>query len=164
MSIAFQGTGLPLVAKKVKMIDEHANIKKTFNDYQENSSINFLKIHVEKNNSWENQYIKDLVLPKDLLIALIIRNKHDLIVPAGDTLIKQGDLLVLAGHEFDDRKSLMLNEITIGKNHKWKQKTLSEISIDKCTLIVMLERNNQTIVPSGDTIILENDTLVIAKF
>ena len=58
----------------------------------------------------------------------------------------------------------MLNEITIGENHKWKQKTLSEISIDKCTLIVMLERNNQTIVPSGDTIILENDTLVIAKF
>lgn len=164
MSIAFQGTGLPLVAKKVKMIDEHANIKKTFNDYQENSSINFLKIHVEKNDSWENQYIKDLVLPKNLLIALIIRNKHDLIVPAGDTLIKQGDLLVLAGHEFDDRKSLMLNEITIGENHKWKQKTLSEISIDKGTLIVMLERNNQTIVPSGDTIILENDTLVIAKF
>ena len=164
MSIAFQGTGLPFVAKKFKMIDEDANVQKTFNDYQENSPMNFLKVHIEENDQWENKYIKDLTFPKELLIAIIIRNKHDIIVPSGDTLILKGDLVVLAGHEFDDRKNLMLQEITIDENHKWNNKALNEINIDKGTLIVMLERNHQTIVPSGDTVILENDTLVIAQF
>lgn len=164
LSIAFQGTGLPHIARKVDMIDINANIQRTFNDYQENSQVNFLKVHINENDTWENKYVKDLLIPHELIIGLIIRNKNEIIVPRGDTFILQGDLLVLAGHEFDDRKSLMLQERTIHEDHKWKNKPLSEISIDKNMLIVMLERGNETIVPTGETIILENDTLIIAKF
>lgn len=164
LSIAFQGTGLPIVAKVTNMIDKNANIQKTFNDYQENSPVNFIKIHINSDDKWKNQYVKDILLPKDLLIGIIIRNKKDIIVPKGDTLILEGDLLVLVGHEFDDRRNLMLHERTIGENHKWKDKAISDIPMDQGLLIVMLQRGNTTIVPSGDTILLEDDTLVIAKF
>lgn len=164
LSISFQGTGLPFIARKTNMIDEHANIQKTFNDYQENSSINFIKILIKENDKWHNQMIKDISLPKNLLIVIIIRNKKDIIVPHGDTQLLANDLLVLAGQEFHDRKNLMLQEKIIDENHKWKNKTINDIKMDQGTLIVMLERKNETIVPNGHTLLLEDDTLVIAKF
>lgn len=163
-SISFQGTLIPFVAKKLNMIDEHANVQRTFNDYQECSDIRFIKLHMDEGHPWIQKTLKEVPLPKDLLVGLVIRKEDELIVPRGDTQLEQGDLLVLAGQEFDDRRNLMLQEMTIGAHHKWNERSLSEIAVEKGTLIVMLRRGKETIVPSGKTIIKEGDTVVIAKF
>ena len=73
-------------------------------------------------------------------------------------------ILVAAGKEFEDRKNLTLREITVGKNYKWKGKCLTEIPVPKGTLLVMIERGDTTIIPSGDTVIQEGDVLVEAQF
>ena len=46
LSISIQGTLLPRVAERLAMIDQAGDVSKTFNDYQEESDIDFIKVHL----------------------------------------------------------------------------------------------------------------------
>ena len=72
--------------------------------------------------------------------------------------------LVVAAEEFEDRENLTMHEVIVGKNHKWKNKTLAEIPVPAGTLVVMISRGGETIIPKGNTVIQEGDTMVVAKF
>lgn len=163
MSITLQGTLLPWFAAKTQMIDEQADIRKTFNDYQDTSDVSFVESRIDENHYLANQLLKDALLPPGFLVALIIRQETPLI-PKGDTRILPGDLLILAATAFEDQKELSLYETRIRKGHHWMNKQIQDISLPKRYLIVMIMRGNTTIIPGGDTKILENDTLVTARF
>lgn len=163
LSIATQGALLPWVSQRLKMIDKTADVRKTFNDYQEESDISFVKIRVGEEHPWRNKLLKDINLPSEFLIVIILR-ENEKVVPNGNTEILPGDMLVIAAEEFEDRENLALHETTVGKNHKWKNKALSTISVPEGTLVVMIDRGGKTIIPGGDTVICEGDTLVVARF
>lgn len=44
LSVAIQGTLLPAVSRRLDMIDETSDVRKTFNDYQEESSITLMRM------------------------------------------------------------------------------------------------------------------------
>ena len=44
LSLAGQGTLLPTVAEKLKMIDKNTNVLRTFNDYQEENEVSFIRL------------------------------------------------------------------------------------------------------------------------
>ena len=159
-SIALQGTFLPLIAKRAAMIDDTHDITKTFNDYEETTDINFIKTKITKDHYWNQRLIKDIMNFNDLLIVMIIR-KNEIVIPDGDTQVIEGDILVMAGHEFEDRDDFSLNEIVIDKNHKWLNKKISDIKLKANSLIVMIQNGNDSVIPSGNTIIKENDILVM---
>ncbi|SHK27109.1 potassium/proton antiporter [Anaerotignum lactatifermentans] len=163
LSISLQGTLLAPMAHKLNMIDEKADVRRTFNDYQVESDITFSKISISPHHPWVDHSLKDVPLPPELLVTLILRNGVSL-VPNGSTVLQAGDLLVLAGHEFEDRENLTLYEVSIDKTHKWKDKSLRELSLPKGTLIVMIQNEKGTVIPDGNTVIHGEDTLVIARF
>ena len=163
LSLSFQGTLLPFVAKKLNMIDSNTNIFKTFNDYQEDSDVNFIKIHVTDTHPFSGKTIKDLSLPRELLAVLLLREQTT-ILPSGNTLLRAGDLVVFAAPEFTDRSNLTLQESIISKSHKWNGKLIKDIPKDKHFLIIMIKREDQTIIPNGDTKLLLNDIIVSARF
>ena len=162
LSISLQGSLLPRVSAKLHMIDHTADVSKTFNDYQEESDIDFIKIHLDKNHPWNGKTLKELPLPSDLLVVMIAR-KEETIVPNGSTVLLPGDLLVLAARAFEDRENLFLQEIVVEKGHKWVGRSLRQIPTRSDTLIVMVKRGNETIIPGGSTILQAGDTLVIAQ-
>ena len=162
LSISLQGSLLPRVSAKLHMIDHTADVSKTFNDYQEESDIDFIKIHLDKNHPWNGKTLRELPLPSDLLVAMIAR-KEETIVPNGSTVLLPGDLLVLAARAFEDRENLSLQEIVVEKGHKWVGRSLRQIPTRSDTLIVMIKRGNETIIPGGSTILQAGDTLVIAQ-
>ncbi len=162
-SLAVQGTFLPFMAKKMHMIDKNASVLKTFNDYKEENDIRFVKISVQENHLWSGKKLKELPLPPDFLVVVIIRENQN-IVPNGDTVIFPHDLLVVAAREFENRENLTLKEITVEKSSKWNGKTLEELELGQGTLIVMIQRDRETIIPRGSTKIEEGDLLVAAKF
>ena len=162
LSISLQGSLLPRVSAKLHMIDHTADVSKTFNDYQEESDIDFIKIHLDKNHPWNGKTLRELPLPSDLLVVMIAR-KEETIVPNGSTVLLPGDLLVLAARAFEDRENLFLQEIVVEKGHKWVGRSLRQIPTRSDTLIVMIKRGNETIIPGGSTILQAGDTLVIAQ-
>lgn len=163
MSISMQGTLLPRVAKKLSMIDQISDINHTFNDYQEDSDISFIKIHLDKAHSWCQQTLEQLRLPSELLVSMIIR-EDQVIIPTGKTMLEAGDLLVLAARNFDDREHLVLREIVVGKQKQYANKTLSQIPQMHSTRIILIKRGMDTIIPSGKTEIKSRDILVLTQF
>lgn len=163
LSISIQGSLLPWVSRRLNMIDEKADVRRTFTDYQEEGSISFVKFHLDKSHPFIGKTLKEIVLPPELLVVLIIRGK-ELLVPNGGTILEQGDLLIAAAEEFEDRRNMTLQEVTVDKNYKWNGKYLHEITIPGGTLIVMIRRGTSTIIPAGDTKVCEGDVLVLAKF
>lgn len=161
--ITFQGTLLPAVSRKLHMLDQNADVRRIFNDYAEESSIHFVKTKIRENHIFCNRYIKDILLPSDMLIVMVLRQEEK-IVPNGNTLLRCGDLLILAAPEFFDGDNLMLHEKVIFKGDKWAGKCLQEIQMPKTNLVVSIQRGNRTMIPTGQTVICEDDTLIIAKF
>lgn len=94
LSVAFQGTFLPMVARKIGMVDENIDIRKTFNDYQEECAIRFMRVTVPANHKWVNKKISDITFPENSLVLYIKRGK-DKILPKSITRIKEGDKITL---------------------------------------------------------------------
>lgn len=163
ISLSVQGTLLPLVSHKLAMIDANANVMKTFNDFQEESDVSFVKVKVAEDHRFANRKLKDITMPPEFLVTLIIRGS-DTFLPDGETMVEKGDILVFAAPSFEDRENLTLYEMRVGQNHKWKNKALKDIPRDRNMLIIMVKRNDKTIIPRGDTVICKKDTLVIAHF
>lgn len=158
-SLSIQGSLLPWISKKCHMINHQVDILRTFNDYQENNDISFVKMKIDKNHQFRNKKLKDINYAHDLLVILIARNRQT-IIPNGDTEILEGDLLVLAAKTFENRENIRLDETHIHSSHRWKNKLIKDISLPSDQLIIMIQREDQSIVPNGTTSILENDILV----
>ena len=45
----------------------------------------------------------------------------------------------------------------------WSNQTLKQISLDKGSLVIMIKRNDKSIIPDGNTIVLPEDLLIVAK-
>jgi len=162
-SILVQGSLLPFAAKSLKMIDDSTNVLHTFNDYPDEIPVRFIQVTQPEKHPWNGQEIKDLVLPPETLLVLILRGAERLI-PRGKTVIQSGDILVLAARVFteqtnDAAREEELVEMPIGKLHDWTGKTLAEIASEKM-FIVLIKRNSRLIIPKGDTRLAAGDVLV----
>ncbi len=158
-SVAIQGTLLPTVAKKLNMVDDNADVRKTFNDYQEETAFQLMKMNIPAGHNWENKLVKDVTMPTGSLALMLKRNGQS-IITKGDTLILAGDDIILSVPPYNPSGSEKLEERMIGKNDSWCNKAISELRISKNKLIAMIIRENQPIIPDGKTIIQEDDVVV----
>lgn len=71
--------------------------------------------------------LKDLTLPPETLIVLIRRGEQN-IIPDGETIILQNDVLVLSAITPDEVHGIRLVEKIIEKDSRYNNKLLSEIS------------------------------------
>ena len=161
-SISIQGTLLGLVAKKLDMIDENGNVMKTFSDYSDEMPVEFVKISIKAGHPWENRKIKDLTSLPDLLLVLILRGEER-IIPNGNTVVLAGDKIVLSALSPEENLGICLTEIPIEKDSKWIGKPLSRIKLGEEKLVLVLKRNEKVVIPNGNTVIRENDVLVISQ-
>ncbi|SHJ45261.1 cell volume regulation protein A [Hathewaya proteolytica DSM 3090] len=162
MSVSIQGSLIPLVSRKLNMIDDEGNIMKTFSDYSEEMPIQFVKINIIKDHPWINKKVRELTLLPGLPLVLIQRGKNRLI-PKGNTTIFQGDTVVLSALSLQDSSVGSLTEMKVEKENALCDKTLSEVKLDEDKFIVLIIRNEKYIIPNGRTLIREDDTLVISQ-
>ncbi len=162
LSISLQGTLLPAVARRLQMIDDTENVMKTFNDYAEETAIQFIRLTIFPGHAWENMQIRQLSLPPDTLLAMILRGRETLI-PHGDTVMQAGDVVVLGAETFDDDSHIRLYETPIDAQHDWRGKTVSQLPLEHNELIVLIRRGTETLIPGGQTQIAEGDVLVINR-
>ena len=161
ISVAFQGTLLPQIAKSLKLIDNESSVLKTFNDYQdETPQFNMMRIFVSGSHSWKDKKICDIIFPEGSLV-LMIKHGDSTIVPKGDTVIKEGDDVILSVPSYRDTDEIKLKEYLIGPKHLWRDKTIKELDLPSTLLIVMIKRGGEMVVPNGSTKIITGDILVV---
>jgi cell volume regulation protein A len=165
MSIAIQGSLLPVISKKLKMIDAGENVMKTFSDYSTETELQFISSVVTPGHAWIGKQIKKITLPPDIRIVTILRGEER-IIPKGDTLIEENDKLIFIGTEFKGVGGVVLNEVRIDKNDAENGKKIFEINLrdERIVLIKRMSKKGMvSIVPNGQITIRENDILVLAS-
>lgn len=160
ISVAVQGTFLPWAARRLDLIDEENDVRKTFNDYQEESAMTLMQLHISPGHRWENQKLKDVTLPEGSL-AMVIRREDDIIIPKGDTVMMAGDDIAVNVPSFEAANEISLKEITIEEDHPWRDKKIKELDLKEHILVAMIRRKDQDIIPNGETKIYKDDILVI---
>ncbi len=160
-SILIQGTLLPIAAKKLDMTDNSGDVMKTFNDYSYELPVSFIQLKIPDGHHWTEKTIKDLALPLNLMLALIVRGEEK-IIPNGTTELKSDDKIILCGKTSEVIDGVHIFEHKIDKSDVWCDKFLKEISTSG-ELIIMIKRSEQLIIPDGNTKILENDIIVLNK-
>ena len=106
--------------------------------------------------------IQEIVLPPGLLIVIILWN-NEKVIPTGKTELLPDDILILSAAGFYDDHTFILSEIVIPPQHEWCGKTLSEISMPKDNLIIMIKRGEETVIPNGRIEITANDVWVMTS-
>ncbi len=160
VSIALQGTLVPAVAKATGMTDAGEDVMTTFSDFSEKAEMSFGAIRIKETSSWKNRHIKDLDLPQDCIIALVVRGDMR-IVPKGSTLLEAGDEIVLCTRSFQGSNTDNLVQHTLSENSKWAGHRVSEYPKKDGTLLVMIQRGDEKIIPNGNTILKAGDILVL---
>ena len=162
-SIVVQGSLLPAVAKKLDMIDAEGDVRRTFNDYRDEDGMSFVKLKVGAGHPFAGRSLADIGSATDMLVVLVLRDGAHPVLPNGDTVIQEGDLLVMAAPTFEERAEVTLREVTVTPHGRLAGQRLRDVPQGKHPfIVVMLKRDGQTIIPDGNTLIYAGDEAVIA--
>lgn len=161
-SVAIQGGLLPKAANKLQMVDDNADVRKTFNDYQEETALQLMRMYIPKGHNWANQKIRDVSMMHGSL-AIMIKRGDETIITKGDTVILPEDTVILSVPPYIPSEDEKLEEIVIDKEHKWCNKVIGEMHLREDELIALILRDNETIIPDGKTRIHEGDVVVIYR-
>ena len=159
LSVSLQGSLLPFIAKKVDMIDKYSDVRKTFNDFQQESAIALNKVIVSSSHPWLGQCIKDIHFNGKALILMIIRDGKK-IVPRGLTEILENDEILIGSTYTETDIDINLCETSIDDNHEWLNLEIKDICLSENNLIALIKRGEEYFVPNGNTKIILNDTIV----
>ena len=161
-SVSIQGTLLPYVAQKLDMVDNDADVRKTFNDYQEETTLQLSTMHIPVGHNWANRKIKEVNMPTGAL-AIMIKRHGETIITKGDTVIHAGDNVILSVPPYIPSEEEQLEERVISKKDEWCNKKIAELGLGANVLIAMIIRDGENIIPDGKTVILEKDVVVLYK-
>lgn len=158
--MAFQGLLLPFVAEKLDMIDDSQNVMKTFSDYQDEQDIQLIQIRLKPDHRYIGKRLCELNLGD--VLAVLIERGDETIIPRGDVLLREGDVLVLSGESYQGDADTVLDETKIEPNDKRIGKRIRDLGGRDNSLIVLIRREDgNTVIPRGDTIIQQGDVLVM---
>ena len=162
VSIAFQGSLVPAVARVTGMTDKNEDVMTTFSDFSENEEMCFGAIRITETSRWNRRTIKDLDLTQDCLIALVVRG-NTRIVPTGDTLLQAGDEIVLCTRSFQDQSTDILTRHCLSEDSKWAGCRVGDYPKQEGSLLILIQRGDERIIPNGNTILNAGDVLVLLK-
>ena len=159
LSAAVQGGLLPWVAKRLDMVDDSQDVRKTFNDYQEESVMHLARVEIIPGHPWADHRIREIQLPTGSL-AVLLRRGDESIVTRGDTVLLPGDSLILSMPPYIPTGEEMLEETEVLPGNEWVGKTLRELNLPEDRIVVTVLRQGKAIIPDGSTTIRPGDTLV----
>ena len=160
--ITFLGVGMVAIPTGIisaGFVDQFSRIKR-LSDYAGEENIHVIKVQLQKRDSWVGKEIKDLGLPHGIIVAMIRRGREQL-VPRGDVVLKDNDILILGAGALKDDKHIDLKEIVLRKQNPWNGRLISELDISRQTIIVMVRRNGTMLIPKGNLMLLEGDHVIL---
>ena len=81
--------------------------------------MSFVKLKVGAGHPFAGRSLADIGSATDMLVALVLRDGAHPVLPNGDTVIQEGDLLVMAAPTFEERAEVTLREVTVTPTVAW---------------------------------------------
>ena len=162
ISSLIQGSSMKWITEKLHMIDPRNEVLRTFNYYVGKGNITFVKSVVDEGGILAHRQIKDISLDKHLIIAKVIRDEKPL-VPNGSLVLQPNDIIVWSGEEYFDPNGQDLIEFTVTEHHAWNHKYIRDLNLPDNKLIISINRNDEIIPATGNTLIQTEDRVLLFK-
>ena len=160
--ISFLGVGIVAIPTGIisaGFVEQYSKIKR-MSEYASEDDVQFIKLKLEAEDDWVGKTVMDLRLPHGVLVAMIRRGMEN-IVPRGDTLLSTGDTVILAAEAVKDDKHIELKEVVLLRHNPWNGLAIRELDISRQTVILMVKRGSQTLIPKGQLKLMEGDRLIM---
>lgn len=162
LSITVQGTLLPVVAKRLKMLDTAAgaNVLKTFTDYTDEAPVQFIEVSIPHGHPWAGCAVRELVLPPATLLVALQRGETRLL-PNGSTVLQLGDVVILCAMAPTALEGVCLTKKVLDAESAPAGTRLRDLPRHDDRMVMLVERHGTSLIPNGDTMLLPGDVLVI---
>lgn len=161
--ITFLGVGMvaiPTGILSAGFVEQYTRLK-SLSDYSLETDIRFIRLEVQgEDHPWRNQRVRDIPLPPGLILAVIQRDE-EVVVPRGDTVLRDGDQLVLGAEGYQGDTGITLKELVLRDQHPWAGCQIKDLDISRQTLIVMVRREGKVLIPNGSLRLLPGDTVLV---
>ena len=160
--ITFLGVGMVAIPTGIisaGFVDQYSRLKR-IGEYAAEDDVHFIKVRLQKGDSWTGMAIKDLGLPHGAIVAMIRRGREN-IVPRGDIVLHSNDVLILGAEALKDDIHIDLKEVVLLKHNPWNGMQIRDLDISRQTIIVMVKRNGTMLVPKGNMVLLEGDHVIL---
>ena len=160
--ITFLGVGMVAIPTGIisaGFVDQYSRLKR-ISEYAYEEDIHFIKVQLQKKDSWIGKKIMDLKLPHGVIVAMVRRGKEN-IVPRGDTVLRNNDTVILGAEALKDDKHIDLKEVVLLKHNSWNGQLIRDLDISRQTIIVMVKRNGTMLVPNGSLKLMEGDHIIM---
>ena len=126
----------------------------------EETELHFIDVELGARDAWTGKLIRDLQLPRGMLIAAVHRH-GEIMVPKGDVILKAGDRLVVCAKAHEQDQNINLSEVVLSRDHEWNGSLIRDLDISRQTHIVMVRRRGTMLVPHGSMKLQEGDTVLL---
>lgn len=141
-------------------VDQYSRIKK-MNEYGREEAVHFIKVPVSETDRYSGRSIRELGMPSSIIIAAVLRDGKT-IVPNGDVILQPGDTLVIGAESAGSGDiSLELKEVYLAPHNPWVNQKIRDLDISRQTIIVLIHRGGESIIPNGGTVLLEGDRVIL---
>lgn len=161
--LAFLGVGIVAVPTGIISAGfvEHYTKIKDLAGISDEFPIGFVTVSVGEDHEWLGKSGAFLPLPEDLSAIAILR-EGEILTSSKDTLIREGDRVIIAScHE--DEADMMLGEIMTGPKSEWVGENVSRLASDLAVSCLLIKREGSTIIPDDSTVIKSRDCLVVFR-
>lgn len=148
--ITFLGVGvvaIPTGIISAGFVEQYAELKKR-SEYLHEADVLFVKVRLAEEDPWTGKLLGELDLPQGLMAAALLRDQHTL-VPREDVLLQPGDILVLGAEPASGGKEIDLKEFVLSAKSSWVGQQVRDLDLSRKSLIVMIRRGPQVIIPRG---------------
>ena len=160
--ISFLGVGMVAIPTGIisaGFVDQYSRIKR-LSEYAHESDIHFIKVSLLPKDPWVGKTIVELGLPAGVIVAAIQRNRK-IVVPRGSVELRAGDTLVLGAKSLGNDKHIDLKEMVLRSQNPWNGLPIRELDISRQTIIVMVRRKGNILIPNGDLVLKEGDSVIL---
>ena len=162
--ITFLGVGMVAIPTGIisaGFVEQYSEMKKR-GEYIAESDVRFLKIRLDPGDGWVGKNVEEVqaLLPQGMLLAAIRRGGETLL-PKGDTILLLDDVVVVGAEPVRDHENLDLTEITLGTHNPWVGQQIRDLDISRRTLVVMVRRGTEIIIPDGNLAFAEGDKVFL---
>ena len=160
--ITFLGVGMVAIPTGIisaGFVEQDTRLKRLSEQASE-YDLHFIKVQLQGNDPWVGKKIRALGLPSGVIIAAIQRRK-EVVIPKGDVVLQDGDVLVIGAEFFKDDWHVELKEVHLRRHSPWNGMAIRDLDISRQTLIVLIKRRGTMLIPNGDMILREGDTVLL---